>query len=434
MTFNKHLNLLQFFCILLCAVILFSFDFCGLFVQFDEFIKNNVYFFLNNHNSVSDFTVNPVFLFTFFSVQFVSVDSKSANSLKLVLLTFILIMISCSNILINYFFKVYIPVFSSFFFLLLCFLIDFFFIYEKRIFNRFIYEFELCKYISHKNLNKILTEKKSDFFSDKQIKGTALFYKIHNLHKAVNGNENISFSVMNELFEEIQKILTENDGCITAFNDFATSCVYGAPVRDEEHSYHACKAALQIVEFQSKFIKENLINNKISNNLESHIGINSGEMFFGNIGTQSRKNYSVIGSSVDLAKRLESANNAYNTSILITEKTWNDIKFGIHNEEFVVRKLDKVRVAGFDEPIQLFELVGFKNRMQEYQLKDIELFEEALTLYLNKDFTEARKLFIKANELNPIDKTPLVYANRCLSYAKNGVDENWKGIFSLILE
>ena len=165
--------------------------------------------------------------------------------------------------------------------------------------------------------------------------------------------------------------------------------------------------------------------------LETRIGINSGEMVVGNMGTSAKMNYTIMGDAVNLASRLEGVNKAYKSWILCSDATWNEANSGENFDKILARKLDRVRVVGRAEPVQLWNILGFREELPENVLEAAEIFKSAMELYLKKDFVKAGKLFIKANKLVPEDETHLVYAQRCKEYLENGLSENWDGIVNM---
>ena len=138
-----------------------------------------------------------------------------------------------------------------------------------------------------------------------------------------------------------------------------------------------------------------------------------------------------MGNDMNLASRLEGVNKQYGSKILISDKTWNEVESGVHKGELVVRKVDKVRVVGITTPVQLYNLIGFKSELSNKKLEQIDIFHEALELYLKKDFQNAQKSFMRAAELDPSDETALIFAKKCSDYIQNGIPEGWDGIINL---
>ncbi len=168
---------------------------------------------------------------------------------------------------------------------------------------------------------------------------------------------------------------------------------------------------------------------------QTRIGINSGEAFVGLMGSKtesfSKLNYTMIGDTVNLAARLEGVNKAYGTWIMCSEDTWLSANKGENEGKLVAKRLDRVRVVGRATPVQLYNVIGFRNEMDSALLLGIEKFREALELYLARDFLNARKLFVEAGKINPEDGASAVFAERCRLYAEKGVEESWNGVMNM---
>ncbi len=171
------------------------------------------------------------------------------------------------------------------------------------------------------------------------------------------------------------------------------------------------------------------------NPLQTRIGINSGEAFVGLMGSKtesfSKLNYTMIGDTVNLASRLEGVNKAYSSWIMCSDATWNLANTGENAGKIVARRLDKVRVVGRSTPVQLYNIIGFTNELTNEQNQQIEIFETALTKYLDRDFANAGKLFLQSNSIGEGDPTALVFAERCKNFIENGVPEDWDGVVNM---
>ena len=169
--------------------------------------------------------------------------------------------------------------------------------------------------------------------------------------------------------------------------------------------------------------------------LQTRIGVNSGEAFVGLMGSKtesfSKLNYTMIGDTVNLASRLEGVNKAYGSWIMCSDDTWNMADSGIHKGEITAKRLDIVRVVGRSTPVQLYSIVGFTNEITREQKEEIEIFHTALDKYLQKDFANAGKLFMKANSIGEGDPIALVFADRCKNFIENGVDKDWDGVINM---
>jgi adenylate cyclase len=146
-------------------------------------------------------------------------------------------------------------------------------------------------------------------------------------------------------------IITEHKGTIDKYIGDAVMAMFGAPVNYENHAYQACAAALKCIQSLEKINED--FSKKNWPRIDIGIGINSGYMNAGNIGSDTIQNYTVIGDSVNLASRLESLNKEYGTKILISEFTYDLIK-----SQFICRPIDKVQVKGKSQPVLIYELIG----------------------------------------------------------------------------
>lgn len=247
-------------------------------------------------------------------------------------------------------------------------------------------------------------------------------------------------SILNDYLGVLSDVILDNKGTIDKYIGDAIVSFFGAPLPLENHAYKACISALGMKkaedEFNAKFLMDNDITDErfekyFSEGLYSRIGINTGKMVAGNMGTTGKMNYTAMGNDMNLASRLEGVNKKYESKILISDKTWNEANSGENENKLVVRKVDKVRVVGINTPIQLYNLIGFRSELSNKKLEQIDVFHEGLDLYLKKDFKNAEKAFMRSRELDPSDETALIFVKTCQDYIQNGIPEDWDGIINL---
>jgi TolA-binding protein len=154
-------------------------------------------------------------------------------------------------------------------------------------------------------------------------------------------------------------------------------------------------------------------------------------MVIGNMGTEQKMNYTMMGNNVNLAARLEGVNKFYKSKILVSEATWNAANTGEHEGILLARKLDRVRVVGITTPVQLYNIVGVKTELPNVAIESVRIFNESIDLYLKKDFINAAKGFVEAQKLYPEDETPSVFVERCKQYYTNGVPSDWDGVVNM---
>jgi adenylate cyclase len=158
--------------------------------------------------------------------------------------------------------------------------------------------------------------------------------------------------------------------------------------------------------------------------LVMRVGINTGEMVVGNMGSSTRMNYGMNGDSVNLAARLEGANKQYGTCSLISESTYQQAKDFIE-----VRELDTLRVVGRATPIKIYELLGKKGSIDSpTTLSD---YFEGLKNYKAQKWQDAIENFQNALKADPNDGPSITYLERCKIFIESPPEEDWDGVFNL---
>ena len=182
---------------------------------------------------------------------------------------------------------------------------------------------------------------------------------------------------------------------------------------------------------------EKILNKKLKEDynipdpITTRFGINTGNMVIGNMGTNMKMNYTIMGNAVNLASRLEGVNKVYHSHILVSEETWLQANKNEYKDTIVAKPLDKVRVLGIEKPVQLYTLLGFANELPMTCIKATKLFEQGYDLYLNKQIAKAKLYFEKAFELYPEDESTQLFIDRCNQYTLQPVSKNWTGIVTL---
>lgn len=241
-------------------------------------------------------------------------------------------------------------------------------------------------------------------------------------------SENLTPEELVELLTEyltaMTNVILDYDGIIDKYEGDLVMAEWGAPIWFEEHATLCCRAALgmqaKLKELRKKWKAEGRAE------LYSRIGINSGDMIVGNMGSEDVFDYTVMGDAVNVASRLEEANKGYGSTIMIGSGTHEDVK-----GQFVIRPLDHLRVKGKNEPVEVFELLARKNsELSEAKNKALDLFSEGIILYRASDFQAAKELFAKAAEADSDDGPSQTYLKRCELYIENPPPDDWDGVWT----
>jgi len=218
-------------------------------------------------------------------------------------------------------------------------------------------------------------------------------------------------------------IVVDNNGYVDKYEGDAVMAFWGAPVDDEKHAIKACYAA---IDNQKKLreIQDYFENKGLGSGIKIRIGINTGEVVVGMMGSQKKLNYTVIGDAVNLAARLEGANKQFGTDTMISEHTYKKVEGQVE-----VRELDLMRVKGKLEPTRVYELIAKKGDIDEKKKKVVEIYNQGLEYYRDRKFKTALQYFEKVLEIDENDGPSKTYIERTKNYIKNPPPDDWDGVF-----
>ena len=200
--------------------------------------------------------------------------------------------------------------------------------------------------------------------------------------------------------------------------------IWGAPLDQPDHAQRACNTALDMMAELRKLQKKWTADGLPALNIG--IGVNAGPMVVGNMGSNRRFNYTVIGDSVNTGSRLEGLNKVYRTNIIISEMVYERV-----SGHFVVRELDLVRVKGKDEPVKIYEMMGRKKKVSPEQDFLAVEFQAALGEYRKSNWEKARERFQAVLARFPQDGPAKLYLDRCDTLSKNPPPEGWDGVYTM---
>jgi adenylate cyclase len=227
--------------------------------------------------------------------------------------------------------------------------------------------------------------------------------------------------VLNLYLTPMTELVFKNNGTLDKYIGDAIMAFFGAPIKHRNHAKDACRCALQnlekLKELQKEFEAQGLPH------IDIGIGINTGAMSVGNMGSNIVQNYTVMGDSVNLAARLEGINKEYGTRIIISQFTYEEIK-----GSFIAREVDRVRVKGKLEPVRIYELVC-EGEPTDKVAQLMKTFGQGYELYHQKKFKEALEIFKKALEASQNDPVSELYVERCEEFLSSAPPEDWDGVF-----
>lgn len=227
--------------------------------------------------------------------------------------------------------------------------------------------------------------------------------------------------MLNFYLQEMSGVILAQNGTLDKYIGDSIMSFWNAPLNQTDHARRACHAALEILS-REKAIEDQLI--AIANGpVKSRMGINSGPMIVGNMGSTYRFDYTVLGDSVNFASRLESANKMYGTRILLSGTTANLVR-----DEFIVRKVDLLRVKGKLKPMEIYELMGHATA-EPSQAQLISRYENALALYQKRQLNQAWELLLAIAQDFPQDGPTATLLARVLHLRDHPPPDDWDGVY-----
>jgi adenylate cyclase len=223
--------------------------------------------------------------------------------------------------------------------------------------------------------------------------------------------------LLSRYFDAVSSAVQANGGTIDKFIGDAVMAFWGAPAPNPDHAVDCCRAALACL----KTIRDLDLADEDGRRVEIRIGLNSGDMLVGNIGSEVRLNYTVIGDAVNVASRLESTNKEYGTRIIIGPETRR-----LAGERILVRELDRLAVYGRTNGLQIYELLDMIDASTELPAW-VTNYEAGLAAYRARDFANAMAAFEKTKILRNGDRASEQMIERCKQAVLSPGDEDWDG-------
>jgi len=226
--------------------------------------------------------------------------------------------------------------------------------------------------------------------------------------------------LMNEYLGAMTQVVQKNRGTLDKYIGDAIMAFWGAPVADADHARHAVTTAL---EMQAELRKlDEPFKERGWPALHIGVGINTGTMTVGDMGSKVRKSYTVMGDAVNLGSRLESITKQYGVGIIVSDSTRVLVK------DLVYRELDRVRVKGKDEPVGIFEPLGVAAQLDKAAHDELKLWNQALRLYRQQDWDQAELQLYNLARISPDRYLYPLYTKRIAYFRANPPGDAWDGV------
>ncbi|MBL4823936.1 MAG: adenylate/guanylate cyclase domain-containing protein [SAR324 cluster bacterium] len=229
--------------------------------------------------------------------------------------------------------------------------------------------------------------------------------------------------LLNEYLTAMCDIISSYHGTIDKFEGDAIIAFWGAPLDLPDHATVACYATIEMQKRSVEMRKTLREQNRPL--LYTRMGLNSGPVVVGNMGSAERMDYTMMGDVVNLAARLEGANKFYKTFSMISGSTYELVKDDVDS-----RQLDIIRVVGKNEPVPVHELLERKNQTSSEMSGVVEQYLKALKLYQDRNFADAVKEFEKVLSIDPEDGPSQTYVKRCGMFLESPPEKDWDGVFT----
>ncbi|MCC5606460.1 GAF domain-containing protein [Nostoc sp. CHAB 5834] len=233
--------------------------------------------------------------------------------------------------------------------------------------------------------------------------------------------------LLNQYFETMVEAVFNHEGTLDKFIGDALMAVFGAPLPlTENHAWRAVQSALDMRQRLEEFNRRRII--QAQPQIHIGIGISSGDVVSGNIGSRKRMDYTVIGDGVNLSSRLEAVTKDYGCDIIISEFTYQ-----LCSDRIWVRQLDKIRVKGKHQAVNIYELIGDRNTPLDANTQEFLFhYHTGRSAYLSRNFSQAIACFEAAKCIQPQDQAVDIHLERARNYQQAPPPQSWDGIWTML--
>jgi len=288
------------------------------------------------------------------------------------------------------------------------------------------------KYIDPRILERVLAQPGAEVVAGGRHQMTVLFADLVGFTSLSERlTPSLMVTLLNRHFGLQALAVQEHHGVVDKFVGDSVMAFWGPPfVKPEEHAVLACHAAqaqLAALDTLRRELPEITGLRRDTPAIELRIGICTGEVVVGNIGSENTRSYTVIGDTVNLTSRLESANRVYRTHILIGESTAQAI-----GPQFEMREIDTISVKGKTETTRVFELLSAAGQLSEESARLRERYEQARRAYLAQEWDLAEAIFRECLQLRPDDGPSHVFLQRIQTLRRKPPGKDWNGVWQLV--
>jgi adenylate cyclase len=230
--------------------------------------------------------------------------------------------------------------------------------------------------------------------------------------------------LLNHYLTSMTEVIFECGGYVDKYMGDGIMAFWNGLLKQSDHAERACRCALKS-HARLKQLNAELKERGLAE-LHARIGVNTGAMAAGYMGSAQKKQFTVMGDNVNLGSRLEGANKAFGSSIMISEFTYEIVQ-----DKFEVRYLDRIRVPGKAKPVKVYELLAEKGALEPIWQKAQPLYHEGIRFFTEKQFDLAKKKFLEVVQILGQDKASMAYIQRADTFMEMPPADDWDGVFEV---
>jgi adenylate cyclase len=281
------------------------------------------------------------------------------------------------------------------------------------------------RYLADDVINILIQDPERVDLEGAEIEGTVLFTDLQGFTTfAEERSPKEVIGILNRYFDTLTSIILDAGGLVDKYTGDGVMAVFGAPLPREDHARLACEAVLAM--------RERNINGLIpapGGDIITRVGVSSGPMIVGNLGTERKMDYTAVGDTVNLSARLEGVNKTYGTINMFSEFTVRPVI-----REYLFREVDIIRVKGKRRPIRVYTLLGRMGSFSPWQMETEDLFQDGRELYGRRDWSGAEQVFAEVLRRNPQDGPAHAFLVRCRHLQRHPELVDEQGVFTFTVK